>query len=111
MSSKVYKQLFNATLFSAALVTSTTTLAHSEGDVFARIGFGTVLPNESSDDPNNIGELQLDNVTNLAGTVTYMTSDKMGVEALLGLPFTHEVSTDDHGVIGEVSHLPLSVTA
>ena len=94
-----------------ALTLSSTALAHSEGDVFARAGLGMVIPNESSNDPNNVGELELTDETNLAGTVTYMFSDNIGFEVLLGLPFTHEISTSALGTAAEVSHLPLSVAA
>ncbi len=94
-----------------ALTLSSTAFAHNEGDLFARAGLGMVLPNESSNDPNNVGELELTDETNLAGTVTYMFSDNIGFEVLLGLPFTHEISTSSLGTAAEVSHLPLSVAA
>jgi len=94
-----------------ALILSPSAFAHNEGDLFARAGLGMVIPNESSNDPNSVGELELTDETNLAGTVTYMWSDKVGLEVLLGLPFTHEISTSILGTAAEVSHLPLSVAA
>lgn len=115
MYSKTYKLLSISAISSAALLASSTTLAHSEGDFFGRIGLGIVMPNESSNETNggSVGELGLNNDTNLAGTLTYMLSDNMGVEALLGLPFTHSVSAANipTGDIADVSHLPLSITA
>jgi len=119
MPLQTFKLLSIAALFSSSVLLSSAVSAHSEGDLFARAGLGTVLPNESSNTPNaGVGELSLDNVTNLAGTVTYMMSDSLGIEVLLGLPFTHEVSASVTGVNGgavsgvaDVSHLPLSVTA
>lgn len=115
----IYKKLMllsSAALFSSTLLLSPSVSAHQEGDLFIRAGLGAVIPNESSDDPNNIGELELNNDVNLAGTVTYMMSDSFGLEVLLGLPFTHEVSNAGKGgvasgVVAEVSHLPLSFAA
>ncbi|TBR44229.1 outer membrane protein OmpW [Marinomonas agarivorans] len=113
MNFKTLTQLPSLMLLGSSLVCSAMAFAHQEGDVFVRAGLGAVMPNESSDDPNDIGELQLNNDVNLAGTVTYMLSDSTGLEVLLGLPFTHEVSNAGKGavasgVVAEVSHLPLS---
>lgn len=104
--------LLSKTAFiSLAIFLSSTVFAHSEGDLVVRAGLGDVMPNESSNDPNGVGELELNDETNIAGTISYMMSDNFGLEVLLGLPFKHEVSTSSLGKIADASHLPLSVAA
>lgn len=85
--------------------------AHEEGDFFMRAGLASVMPNESSDNVLNTGELELTNDTQLGLTLTYMLTDKIGVELLAATPFTHDVSTDGLGKVAEVSHLPPTLMA
>ena len=81
-------------------------MAHEEGDFFMRAGLASVMPNESSDNVLNTGELELSNDTQVGLTFTYMFTDNVGIELLAATPFTHDVSTDGLGKIAEVSHLP-----
>lgn len=111
MKLKINKLLSFSAISSAVLLASSVAYSHSQGDVIVRIGQGTVMPNESSNDPNDIGELELDDDTSFTGTITYMLSDNIGIEALLMDPFDHNVTTDDSGDVGEFSYLPLSFTA
>lgn len=81
-------------------------MAHEEGDFFMRAGLASVMPNESSDNVLNTGELELSNDTQIGLTFTYMLTDNVGIELLAATPFTHDVSTNGLGKIAEVSHLP-----
>ncbi|WP_111639384.1 OmpW family outer membrane protein [Marinomonas shanghaiensis] len=90
---------------------SSVALAHNAGDVFVRGGLAVVMPNESSDDVANSGELELDSDTQVGVTVTYMLTEQFGVELLAATPFTHKVSTKGLGEVAEVSHLPPSIMA
>ncbi|AEF55703.1 OmpW family outer membrane protein [Marinomonas posidonica] len=95
----------------ASVLCSSFALAHDAGDWFVRGGLATVIPNESSDDVVGSGELELNNDTQVGVTLTYMLSDKLGLEVLAATPFTHDVSTRDLGKVAEVSHLPPSFMA
>lgn len=103
------KALLPIALVSA--VCSPVVFAHNAGDFFIRGGLAVVMPNESSDDVLNTGELELNNDTQLGLTFTYMLSDQVGVELLAATPFTHEVSTSGLGEVAEVSHLPPTLMA
>lgn len=81
-------------------------MAHEEGDFFMRAGLASVMPNESSEDVVNTGELEISNDIQLGLTFTYMLTDNWGVELLAATPFTHDVSTNGLGKVAEVSHLP-----
>ncbi|WP_438463797.1 OmpW family outer membrane protein [Marinomonas sp. PE14-40] len=81
-------------------------IAHEEGDFFMRGGLASVMPNESSDNVLNTGELELTNDMQVGLTFTYMMTDNVGIELLAATPFTHDVSTNGLGKIAEVSHLP-----
>jgi|TARA_R110000764_G_scaffold151544_1_gene239005 outer membrane protein len=108
------KDLIMKALLPVALIStlcSSVVLAHDAGDLFVRAGFATVMPNESSDNVLNTGELELDNDTQVGVTLTYMLTEQFGVELLAATPFTHKVSTKGLGEVAEVSHLPPSVMA
>ena len=81
-------------------------MAHEEGDFFMRAGLASVMPNESSDNVLNTGELELSNDTQIGLTFTYMLTDNWAMELLAATPFSHDVSTKGLGKIAEVSHLP-----
>ncbi|EAQ64687.1 outer membrane protein OmpW, putative [Marinomonas sp. MED121] len=87
-------------------LTSPFVAAHEEGDFFVRGGLASVMPNESSDNVLNTGELELSDNTQLGLTLTYMLTDNWGMELLAATPFTHNVRTDGLGKIAEVTHLP-----
>lgn len=74
------KALLPVALVSA--LCSSVALAHEAGDIFVRGGFAKVMPNESSDNVLNKGELELDNDTQVGVTLTYMLTDQFGVELL-----------------------------
>jgi len=103
------KVILPIALFSAFC--SSVALAHDSGDMFVRGGLATVMPNESSDNVLNTGELEIGNDTQVGVTLTYMLTEQVGVELLAATPFTHKVSTKGLGEVAEVSHLPPSVMA
>ncbi|WCN08422.1 OmpW family outer membrane protein [Marinomonas mediterranea] len=100
-----------ASLLTSATLASTGVLAHEAGSWLVRGGLGTVIPQESSDDVAGSGELEIDDNTQIAATLSYMFTDNIGFEVLAATPFTHEVKTNGLGKIAEVSHLPPSFMA
>lgn len=88
---------------------SSVALAHEAGDFFIRAGAAVVMPNESSDDVLNQGEMNISDSVQFAGTLSMMATDHIGFELLLATPFTHDVSTNGLGKIAEVSQLPPSL--
>ncbi|MBJ7537296.1 OmpW family outer membrane protein [Marinomonas transparens] len=103
--------LLTVGLLSSAMFMSANAIAHNADDFFVRGGLAYVAPNESSDVVLGDSELEINNVLKIGATLTYMKSDNVGFEVLLGLPFTHEVSLKTSGHVANVSHLPLSVVA
>jgi len=109
-------------LASSALVLSTSTMAYEKGDILVRAGFTNVSPN---DDASNIiaggadlgVSLTVDSNTQLGLNVAYFITDQINVELLAATPFTHDVNfsvADPLGTgnqLGEVTHLPPSLTA
>lgn len=104
----------------AAVVAAPSVLAFEKGDIIVRAGLTTVSPDESS---SNItvggGDLgfgvNVDNNTQLGLNVAYFFNDKWNVELLAATPFKHDVNVNTNplglGKLGEVTHLPPSVTA
>ncbi|TDO96335.1 OmpW family outer membrane protein [Marinomonas balearica] len=105
------KTLTLVSLFTSATLASTNIFAHEAGSWLIRGGVADVMPQESSDNVLNTGELEIDDNTQVAATLTYMFTDNIGFEVLAATPFTHEVKTDGLGKIAEVSHLPPSFMA
>jgi outer membrane protein len=109
-------------LASSALVLSTSTMAYEKGDILVRAGFTNVSPN---DDASNIiaggadlgVSLTVDSNTQLGLNVAYFITDQINIELLAATPFTHDVNfsvADPLGTgnqLGEVTHLPPSLTA
>ncbi len=100
-----------ASLVFAACALNAPVYAHQQGDIFARFGVASVMPNESSDNVLDTGELAIDSNAQLGLTLTYMYTDNFGIELLAATPFTHEVSTAGLGKVAEVTHLPPSLLA
>jgi outer membrane protein len=97
-------------------------MAHEKGDIVVRGGFTNVSPN---DDASNVFaggadlgvSLTVDSNTQIGLTFAYFVTDNINIEVLAATPFTHNVNfsvADPLGTgtkLGEVSHLPPSVTA
>lgn len=101
------KTVAKLALVSAAIVSAPFALAHEAGDAFVRGGLINVMPNEDSTGL----DLGVDDDLQIGLTATYMYSDNVGFELLAATPFTHDVTLDGAGKIGEVSHLPPSLMA
>ena len=81
--------------------------AVQKGDWLIRGGLGHVSPTgESVTVPVVGGKLEADDSTNLAINFTYMLSDNLGVELLGALPFSHDLTHDSLGKVGETKQLP-----
>jgi len=81
--------------------------AVQKGDWLIRGGLGHVSPTgESVTVPVVGGKLEADDSTNLAVNFTYMLSDNLGVELLGALPFSHDLTHDSLGKVGETKQLP-----
>ncbi|NHN39602.1 outer membrane beta-barrel protein [Pseudomaricurvus alcaniphilus] len=120
------KALSMATAIAASL-TANQALAHQAGDIFVRAGLATVAPDESSDGvaipaldiaPIAGTEAQVDDNTQPGLTITYMLSNKLGIELLASTPFTHDISANLNGYspglkvdAAEAKHLPPTLSA
>ena len=111
------KKTLLAALITSTLVVAPTALAFEKGDIVVRAGFTTVAPDESSSNlvvgGADLGTgVTVDNNTQLGLNLAYFFTDQWNVELLAATPFKHDVSTDllDLGTLGEVTHLPPTVT-
>ncbi|MEO1139561.1 MAG: OmpW family outer membrane protein [Pseudomonadota bacterium] len=80
--------------------------AQSQGDFTVGIGLAGVIP-EGSDGVLAGGAVPIDvgNGASLTLTGEYFIFDNIGIELLAAYPFKHEIRSNG-GVIGEVEHLP-----
>ena len=101
----------------AMLIAPMVTSAYEKGDILVKFGAATVVPEDMSDDIQQIaGEaVSADNETQLGISGTYMLSDKLGIEVLAATPFTHKVKakggTLNGADIAEIKHLPPTISA
>jgi len=110
------KSLLLATT-AATVMTSTAAVAYEAGDILIKGGAANVAPNEDSSDVTPLAGAQgakVDNNTQLGLTLTYMYTDKIGIELLAATPFEHTV-TATGAVIGgadvaDIKHLPPTLT-
>lgn len=123
---KVFKHLSLAAAVSAAAISGQVS-AYEQGDIIFRVGVATVAPDESSDGvaipalsvPAIAGtEAEVDNDTQLGLTLTYMLSNKLGVELLAATPFSHDITANLDGYASglkvdaaEIKHLPPTLSA
>lgn len=106
---KFQKTLIASALMAAGLSLATSTYAVDKGDWVMRAGFSNVSPNDSSS--GDLGDaVGIDSDTQLSISFTYMYSNNLGVEILAATPFTHDLTLDGVGKIGEVEHLPPTVS-
>ena len=95
----------------AGLGLATSTYAVDKGDWLMRLGLSSINPNDSSS--SNVlanDAVGIDSDTQPSISFTYMYSDNVGVEILAALPFTHDLTLKGSGVVGEVEHLPPTVS-
>ncbi|MBT0586648.1 OmpW/AlkL family protein [Alteromonas oceanisediminis] len=103
-----------ATLFTSHLV-----VAYDKGDFVVRAGVTRVAPDEATSNVSVAGGdlgfgLNISNDTQLGLNVAYFFSNNLNVEVLAATPFTHDVHVNNNplglGKLGEVTHLPPTVT-
>jgi outer membrane protein len=91
-------------------MTSSVAIATEKGDFLARARVINISPNVSTDD-----EIDIDSAVTLDIDFTYMVTNNFGVELLLALPATHDItgtgSISSIGKIGEVAVLPPALIA
>lgn len=87
------KSLLLATT-AATLMASTAAVAYEQGDIVIRTGPTTVAPNEDSSTVAGIpgSEVEVGNSTQLGLTLTYMYTNKIGIELLVATPFDHDIT-------------------
>lgn len=78
-------------------------------DWFVRAGVAHVSPQSDTGDLATLQSSITDN-TQLGLTVGYHINPNLAVELLASTPFTHQVSLKGLGRVGEVSHLPPTLT-
>jgi len=97
-------------------------MAYEAGDWVVRGGATMVDPDASSNAVKANGgatdlRVDVDDDTQLGLTVTYMLSNRRGIEVMAATPFKHTVTTDEGTVVpvgtevGETKHLPPTVSA
>lgn len=111
-----------AALAVGALLIAPNVMAHSKGDILVRAGLTTVAPDESSSNifvgGSDLGvNVTVDDNTQLGLNIAYFLTDNINIELLAATPFKHDVNfgvVDPLGTgnqLGEVTHLPPSLTA
>ena len=106
----------------AALFLSGVAVAHEAGEVILRVGLIHAAPDTSSSkirigaDKIQGSSVNVRRDTEFGLSATYMIMRHFGLEVLAATPFTHEVRVKgvDPGIdgkLGEVSHLPPTVSA
>ena len=78
------------------------------GDMFARFTATTVNPTNNQEAFSNIPTAiaKVDSNTQLGATFVYMIDNSLGFEVLAATPFSHDISVNGLGKIGETKQLP-----
>lgn len=97
------------------LATSQHVLAFTQGDIIVRAGVASVNPNDASSnlfvDGGDLGtNVTVGSNAQLGLTFAYFLTDKINIEVLAATPFTHDVNFGTGGRLGEVTHLPPTVS-
>lgn len=92
------------------------TQANQAGDWMVRGGLTSVSPNDDSSNVfvggTDLGlGVGVDSNTQLGLNVVYFVNDKWAIEVLAATPFSHDISLDTVGALGETKHLPPTVSA
>lgn len=108
------------TLALLATLSSATAIAHEKGDMLVRVGLTNVSPDDSSSNISLAGGdlgfgVNADGNTQIGLNFAYFLTDNWNIEVLAATPFTHDVNVNANplglGKLGEVTHLPPTVTA
>ncbi len=84
--------------------------AIEEGDLLLRFGLANVSPNDGSS--GGVGDndaVGVEDDTQPFINVTWMFTDNLGLDVLGATPFTHDITLEGTGKIGETKHLPPTV--
>lgn len=76
------------------------------GDMFARFTATTVNPTNNQEAFPGGAIAKVDSDTQLGATFVYMIDNNLGFEVLAATPFSHDISVNGLGVIGETKQLP-----
>ncbi len=97
----------------AALVCATpVAFAHEAGDWVLRAGSITIDPTNSfSSVADGAFDLRAGSDTQLGLSITYIASNRLGIEVQAATPFSHDVNARGAGKVASVKHLPPTVTA
>ncbi|WP_026376015.1 OmpW/AlkL family protein [Aestuariibacter salexigens] len=117
------KKTFLATLVTSSLLLAPSVFAYEKGDIVFRAGLTSVAPDDSSSNIFVGGAssgadlgfgVNVDNNTQLGLNLAYFFDDQWNVELLAATPFKHDVNVNANplglGKLGEVTHLPPTVT-
>ena len=82
--------------------------AIQQDDMFMRVTATNVNPNDDSTGFTGAPTVfpEVDSATSLGASFVYMIDNNLGFEVLLALPFTHDVTVDGMGKVGETKQLP-----
>ena len=77
------------------------------GDMFARFTATTVNPTNNQEAFSTVAVIpKVDSDTQLGATFVYMIDNNLGFEVLAATPFSHDISVNGLGKIGETKQLP-----
>jgi len=104
------KNVFLSTTVLVAMAAAVPAAAQQAGDWALGFGIGYVDPKDDNLDLGGGSNLQVDSGTSLTFTAEYYYNENLAVEILLATPFSHDISIDGTGKIGETKHLPPTVS-
>lgn len=96
-------------LSAAALALAAPAVAQSQGDWTLGVGLAHVAP-KSNNGTLAPGVARVGEETQLQFTGEYFIRDNIGIEVLAASPFTHGISVDGVGSVGETKQLPPTIS-
>ncbi len=110
------KRIYLISMLAVALMAIPSANAYEQGDYIFRAGLTMVDPDSSSSnvfvDGTDLGVgVSVENNTQLGVNFAYFFRDQWSLELLAATPFKHDVNLDTVGRLGEVKHLPPTLTA
>lgn len=109
-----YSALLSTIAAATALgLASQSAVAIEKGDLLLRFGLANVSPNDGSDASASIplpaDAIGVEDNTQPFINLTWMLTDNLGLDILGATPFTHDITLDGAGKVGETKHLPPTV--
>lgn len=110
------KHLLGAALLFSLAASTITTHAHEAGDWIFRGGLTNVAPNDDSSNVFVAGAdlgvgVSVGNNTQLGINAAYMLTNNWAIELLAATPFSHDITLNTVGALGETKHLPPTISA